>query len=63
MQRCRTLELFSGIGGIRLGFESVGGFEFTQACEVSPSARSVYAEHFGDTPIWNDVHTFGADRG
>ncbi|MEG3839037.1 DNA cytosine methyltransferase [Microcoleus sp. herbarium14] len=63
MQRCRTLELFSGIGGIRLGFESVGGFEFTQAVEVSPSARRVYTKHFGDTPIWDDVQTFHADRG
>lgn len=63
MQRCRTLELFSGIGGIRLGFESVGGFEFTQAVEISPSASSVYTEHFGGTPIWDDVHTFCARPG
>ena len=58
MQRCKTLELFSGIGGIRLGFESVGGFEFTQAVEISPSAASVYRKHFGGTPIWDDVHSF-----
>lgn len=63
MQHIRTLELFSGIGGIRLGFESVGGFDFTRAVEVSPSARAVYAKHFGDTPIWDDVRTFGAKRG
>lgn len=63
MQHIRTLELFSGIGGIRLGFESVGGFDFSQAVEVSPSARAVYAKHFGDTPIWNDVHTFHTKRG
>lgn len=63
MQPIRTLELFSGIGGIRLGFESVGGFNFSQAVEVSPTARAVYTKRFGDTPIWDDVRTFGAKRG
>lgn len=54
----RTLELFAGIGGIRLGFEFIGGFEFVQACEISESARAVYAQHFPNTPLWDDVRTF-----
>ena len=54
----RTLELFAGIGGIRLGFECVGGFEFVQACEISQSARAVYTKHFPNTPIWDDVRSF-----
>jgi DNA (cytosine-5)-methyltransferase 1 len=59
----RTLELFSGIGGFRLGFESVGGFQFNQAVEISPSAQAVYSHYFTDTPIWDDVRTFHSSLG
>ncbi|WP_445300327.1 MULTISPECIES: DNA cytosine methyltransferase [unclassified Microcoleus] len=59
----RTLELFSGIGGLRLGFESVGGFQFNQAVEISPTARAVYNRHFANTPIWDDVRIFRATPG
>jgi DNA (cytosine-5)-methyltransferase 1 len=52
------LELFAGIGGIRLGFEFAGGFQFRRAIEISPTARLVYAARFPDTPIWDDVCTF-----
>jgi site-specific DNA-cytosine methylase len=58
-----VLELFAGIGGIRLGFEFVGGFEFTQAVEISPTARLVYAHRFPSTSIWDDVQTFNGNPG
>src|SRR4028119_1579303 len=58
----RTLELFSGIGGFRLGFESVGGFKFNQAVEISSTARAVYSHYFTD-PIWDDVRTFHSSLG
>jgi DNA (cytosine-5)-methyltransferase 1 len=52
------LELFAGIGGIRLGFKFAGGFQFRRAIEISPTAQLVYATRFPDTPIWDDVCTF-----
>lgn len=63
MNKLSVLELFAGIGGIRLGFESVGGFKFTQAVEISPTARMVYATRFPGTPIWGDVQTFNGKPG
>ncbi|MEG3875773.1 DNA cytosine methyltransferase [Microcoleus sp. herbarium7] len=63
MSKLSVLELFAGIGGIRLGFEFAGGFEFTQAVEISPTARLVYAVRFSDTPIWDDVCTFNGKPG
>lgn len=59
----RTLELFAGIGGLRLGFESVGEFEFTRACEISESARAVYKSHWPDTPIEPDIRDFRGSPG
>lgn len=63
MSKLSVLELFAGIGGVRLGFEFAGGFEFTRAVEISPTARLVYTARFPDTPIWNDVRTFNRDPG
>ena len=63
MSKLSVLELFVGIGGIRLEFEFAGGFEFTKAVEVSPTARLVYGARFPDTPIWNDVRTFSLNPG
>ena len=58
-----VLELFAGIGGLRLGCEFAGGFEFTRAIEISPTARMVYAHRFPGTPIWDDVQTFNPKPG
>lgn len=58
MSKLSVLELFAGIGGIRLGFEFAGNFEFTEAVEISTTARLVYAARFPGTPIWDDVCTF-----
>jgi DNA (cytosine-5)-methyltransferase 1 len=63
MNKISVLELFAGIGGIRLGFEFAGAFDFTRAIEISPTARLVYARRFPDTPIWDDVQTFNGKPG
>lgn len=53
--RFRTIDLFAGIGGIRLGFESIG-CETVFASEIDPQARQVYASNFGGEP-YGDIHT------
>lgn len=63
MSKLSVLELFAGIGGIRLGFEFAEGFRFTRAVEISPTARLVYAARFPNTPIWDDVCTFNPKFG
>jgi DNA (cytosine-5)-methyltransferase 1 len=45
--RFRFIDLFAGIGGMRRGFESVGG-ECVFTCERNPSARKTYAANFHD---------------
>lgn len=45
----RFIDLFAGIGGIRLGFESVGGV-CVFSSEWDESARKTYAANFGETP-------------
>ena len=49
MKKFTFIDLFAGIGGIRLGFESVGG-----ACvfssEWDKSAQKTYAANFGEIP-------------
>ena len=58
-----VLELFAGIGGLRLGCEFARGFEFTRAIEISQTARMVYARRFPETPIWDDVCTYNGKPG
>ena len=45
----RFIDLFAGIGGIRLGFESVGGV-CVFSSEWDELARKTYAANFGETP-------------
>lgn len=45
----RFIDLFAGIGGIRLGFESVGGYGVFSS-EWDESAQKTYAANFGETP-------------
>lgn len=48
-------DIFSGIGGVRLGFEGAGG-TCVFSSETDPAARRTYEENFGDTP-WGDIRT------
>lgn len=56
----RSLDLFSGIGGFALGFESIGakpvGF-----CEIEPFPRAVLAHHWPGVPIHDDIKTLSVN--
>ena len=57
----RFIDLFAGIGGLRLGFESIGGHcVFTS--EWDTNSRKTYAVNFRDNhPIGGDVREFSRD--
>lgn len=55
MQKIRFIDLFAGIGGMRLAFESAAHSlnletECVLSSEINPDAQSVYQTNFGDTP-------------
>lgn len=45
----RFIDLFAGIGGMRLGFEAAGA-KCVFSCEWDKHAQRTYAANFGDTP-------------
>lgn len=45
----RFIDLFAGIGGIRLGFEAVGG-HCVFSSEIDEDARATYQANFGECP-------------
>ena len=50
MRHMRVIDLFAGIGGIRLAFENAGcGCVFSS--EIDSSARETYAANFRDIPL------------
>jgi DNA (cytosine-5)-methyltransferase 1 len=56
-----VLDLFSGIGGFSLGFESCG-MRTAAFCERDPFAAGVLRHHWPDTPIYDDVRHVTARR-
>ena len=46
----RTLDLFAGIGGIRVGFELTGRFRAVLAAEIDEKACETYCHLFGENP-------------
>ena len=56
----RFIDLFAGIGGIRLGFESVGG-KCVFSSEWDEQASRTYAANFGDTPF-GDITKIDVDE-
>ena len=50
----RHLSLFSGVGGVDLGFERAGMKSIGQV-EFSKQSRAVLAAHWPNVPRWNDV--------
>jgi len=51
--------LFSGIGGLDLGFERAG-FRVVWQCERDPFCRAVLAKHWPGVPCLEDVHDVSA---
>ncbi len=49
IEKYKTIDLFAGIGGIRLGFEAYG-CETVFASEWDKSAQDMYEANFGDRP-------------
>lgn len=47
--------LFSGIGGIELGFERAGGFKTIWFIEKEPYAQAILRKHWPDTPVYGDI--------
>lgn len=56
----RFIDLFAGIGGIRLGFESVGG-ECVFSSEWDASACKTYSANFGEQPAGDITKIKSAD--
>ncbi|MFN6941894.1 MAG: DNA (cytosine-5-)-methyltransferase, partial [Parvibaculum sp.] len=57
----RFIDLFAGIGGLRLGFEAIGG-RCVFTCEWDKNSRETYALNFRDNhPIGGDVREFSQD--
>jgi DNA (cytosine-5)-methyltransferase 1 len=46
----RFIDLFAGIGGFRLGLESVG-FKCVFSCEINPNCQAVYRANFHELPF------------
>lgn len=56
---CSFIDLFSGIGGFRLGFEQ-NGFKCVFSSDIDESCREVYYSNFGDTPF-GDITKINTD--
>lgn len=52
----RLLDLFSGIGGLSLGFERAG-FQTVAFCEIDYRCRRVLAKHWPGVPAHHDART------
>lgn len=52
--------LFSGIGGMELGFEMTGRFETRWQVEIDGFCQQVLAKHWPDVPRFSDVRDVGA---
>ena len=57
----RFIDLFAGVGGTRLGFESIGG-QCIWTSEWDRFSQKTYAENFGsDHPLHGDIRTAEAE--
>lgn len=56
-KKLKIIDLFAGIGGIRLGFEKIGA-ECVFSSEWDKHAQNMYEENFGERPVGdiNDVN-------
>ena len=52
----KAIEMFAGIGGFRLGLQTLSGTEFVWANDIDPLACSVYESNFGrDSIVCKDI--------
>ena len=49
----KFIDLFAGIGGLRIPFEKLGG-KCVFSCEIDPSCQQTYQANFGEVPF-NDI--------
>lgn len=59
MMKYKTIDLFAGIGGIRLAFQQLGCTNVFSS-EIDKDARKMYAANFGDEPFGdiNDIKPY-----
>ncbi|MBD3409714.1 MAG: DNA (cytosine-5-)-methyltransferase [Ignavibacteriales bacterium] len=50
-KRYRVIDLFAGVGGIRLGFEQAGSVETVFSAEIDKYACQTYLANFGESPM------------
>ena len=62
MEKLRTLDLFSGIGGFTLGLDSTGYFETVAFCEIEAFPCKVLNKHWPEVPIYNDVKELSYEK-
>ena len=60
MRNLDFVDLFAGIGGMRLGFEATGG-RCVFSSEIDRAARETYEDNFGDEPH-GDIRLIEADQ-
>ena len=53
--------LFSGVGGLDLGFERQG-FSISWACDKEKSCRKILAKHFPSAKLYDDVKTIDVSK-
>lgn len=58
----KVLSLFSGVGGIDLGFEQTGQFETILANEFDANAAKTYAMNFDNPILVEDIHNIDATK-
>ncbi len=58
----KALSLFSGAGGMDLGFDRAG-ITAVAHCEIDPKAASVLRRHWPDVPVISDVREVTSDVG
>ena len=58
MEKVGFIDLFCGVGGIRLGMESQG-FECIFSCDINTECQKTYLENFGELPL-GDIKTIDA---
>ncbi len=55
MHKYKVVDLFSGAGGLSLGFSQTGRFSIVAAAENNPNARKTYLRNHKGTRLYSDV--------